>query len=152
MDKREQLSHLISRHMMTLVASYAKLLDNSLTAPQYLILQSLARQDMQTSSYFAGMLDVTLSAITNLTGKLVQKGYVERIASETDRRQVFLRITDQGRAVEEQMLERYRVLTDGVWDDFSDKELSLLISSYEKMIGNLERQSGNGKQEYARKL
>lgn len=147
MDKREQLSHLISRHMMTLVASYAKLLDNSLTAPQYLILQSLARQDMQTSSYFAGMLDVTLSAITNLTGKLVQKGYVERIASETDRRQVFLRITDQGRAVEEQMLERYRVLTDGVWDDFSDKELSLLISSYEKMIGNLERQSGNGKQE-----
>nr|WP_150271911.1 MarR family transcriptional regulator [Paenibacillus tepidiphilus] len=143
---------MISRHMMTLVASYAKLLDNSLTAPQYLILQSLARQDMQTSSYFAGMLDVTLSAITNLTGKLVQKGYVERIASETDRRQVFLRITDQGRAVEEQMLERYRVLTDGVWDDFSDKELSLLISSYEKMIGNLERQSGNGKQEYARKL
>lgn len=147
MDKREQLSHLISRHMMTLVASYAKLLDNSLTAPQYLILQSLAKQDMQTSSYFAGMLDVTLSAITNLTGKLVQKGYVERIASETDRRQVFLRITDQGRAVEEQMLERYRALTDGVWDEFSDKELSLLISSYEKMIGKLERQSGNGKQQ-----
>ncbi|WP_151736418.1 MarR family winged helix-turn-helix transcriptional regulator ['Paenibacillus yunnanensis' Narsing Rao et al. 2020] len=145
MDSREQLSHLISKHMLTLVASYTKLLDPGLTAPQYFILQSLAKQDMQTSSSFAAMLGVSLSAITNLTGKLVQKGYIERIASESDRRQVYMKITDSGRAVEEQMLARYKVLTEGVWDDFSDQELSLLIEAYQKMIGKLEQQNGSVK-------
>lgn len=124
--------------MFTLVASFTKLLDNNLTAPQYFILQTLAKQDMQTSSYFAGALDVTLSAITNLSSKLVQKGYIERVTSETDRRQVYLKITDQGRAVEERMLERYRQLTDGLWEDFSGPELDMLIHSYQKMIQHLE--------------
>ncbi len=124
---------------MTLVASYAKLLDNNLTAPQYFILQTLAKQDLQTSSYFAGVLDVTLSAITNLSSKLVQKGYIERVVSETDRRQVMLKITEQGREVEQNMLERYRQLTAGLWDEFNETELDLMIGSYQKMIEHLEQ-------------
>ncbi|WP_236330119.1 MarR family winged helix-turn-helix transcriptional regulator [Paenibacillus auburnensis] len=125
--------------MMTLVASYAKLLDNNLTAPQYFILQTLAKQDLQTSSYFAGVLDVTLSAITNLSSKLVQKGYIERVVSETDRRQVLLKITEQGREVEQNMLDRYRQLTAGLWDEFNETELDLMIGSYQKMIEHLEQ-------------
>ncbi|QSF42492.1 MarR family winged helix-turn-helix transcriptional regulator [Paenibacillus tianjinensis] len=124
--------------MMTLVASYAKLLDNNLTAPQYFILQTLAKQDLQTSSYFAGALDVTLSAITNLSSKLVQKGYIERVISETDRRQVLLKITEQGREVEQSMMDRYRQLTAGLWDELNETELDLMISSYQKMIAHLE--------------
>ncbi|WP_438496965.1 MarR family winged helix-turn-helix transcriptional regulator [Paenibacillus sp. IHBB 3054] len=124
--------------MLTLVASYTKLLDNNLTAPQYFILQTLAKYDMQTSSYFANVLGVTLSAITNLSSKLVQKGYIERVVSETDRRQVHLKITDQGRKVEQRMLERYKQLTDGLWSEFSGTELDLLIHSYQKMIDHLE--------------
>ncbi|CAH1192172.1 hypothetical protein PAECIP111892_00874 [Paenibacillus auburnensis] len=124
---------------MTLVASYAKLLDNNLTAPQYFILQTLAKQDLQTSSYFAGVLDVTLSAITNLSSKLVQKGYIERVVSETDRRQVLLKITEQGREVEQNMLDRYRQLTAGLWDEFNETELDLMIGSYQKMIEHLEQ-------------
>jgi DNA-binding MarR family transcriptional regulator len=124
--------------MLTLVASYTKLLDNNLTAPQYFMLQTLAKHDMQTSSYFANVLGVTLSAITNLSSKLVQKGYIERVVSETDRRQVHLKITDQGREVEQRMLERYKQMTDGLWSEFSGTELDLLIHSYQKMIDHLE--------------
>lgn len=125
--------------MMTLVASYTKLLDTTITAPQYFILQTLASQGMQTSSYFANVLEVTLSAITNLSTKLVQKGYVERVASETDRRMYYLKITDQGREVEQRILEKYQQLTDGLWDSFSEPELDLLISAYQKMLNHLEQ-------------
>ena len=42
LDKREQLSNMVARQMMTLVANYAKILDNDLTGPQYYVLQTLA--------------------------------------------------------------------------------------------------------------
>lgn len=141
LDKQNQLSYLVSRHMLALVGSFSKVRDSDLPAPQFFILQTLAKQDMLTSSYFANSMEVTLSAITNLSNKLVRKGYIERVVSETDRRQTYLKITEQGREVEQRMLERYRYLTDDLWSDFSDEELDLLIVSYEKMIVKMQSKS-----------
>lgn len=122
--------------MTHFVVGYAKILENDLTAPQYFILQTLAAGEMRNCSELAGALDVTLPAVTNLTNKLARKGYIERIVSETDRRNVNLRITDKGREVEARMIERYKELTEGLWSDFSEKEIDLLIASFEKMIRN----------------
>lgn len=139
MDKKERLSRLVSSHANSMVVSYAKLLDNDLSASQYFILQLLAVEERYTSSEIAGALDVTLSAVTNLSNKLVGKGYVKRVPSETDRRSVYLQLTEQGREVFSQMLERYRELTDGIWSDFSEQEVDLLIASYERMIERLQQ-------------
>ncbi|TNJ62626.1 MarR family transcriptional regulator [Paenibacillus hemerocallicola] len=122
--------------MTHFVVGYAKILENDLTAPQYFILQTLAAAEMRNCSELAGAMDVTLPAVTNLTNKLARKGYIERIVSETDRRNVYLRITDKGREVEARMIERYKELTEGLWSDFSEKEIDLLIASFEKMIRN----------------
>ncbi|MCM3783538.1 MarR family transcriptional regulator [Neobacillus mesonae] len=138
--KQQLLSELVAGYMMTFVASYAKILDNDLTASQYFILQTLAREGPQTSTYFAGALDVTMPAITNLSNKLVRKGYIERRSSESDRRKVVLQITEQGMAVEEKMLEKYKELTEGLWSDFSEAEMDLLIASYQKMIDHQKNQ------------
>ncbi|MCM3127574.1 MarR family winged helix-turn-helix transcriptional regulator [Paenibacillus provencensis] len=132
--KQELLSELISGYMMNFVAKYAKILDNELTSSQYFILRTLAREGPQTSTYFAGSLDVTMPAITNLSNKLVRKGYIERRSSESDRRKIVLHITEQGMAFEQQMLDRYKELTNGLWSDFSEEELDLLIAAYKKMI------------------
>ena len=139
MDKKERLSRLVSSHANSMVVSYAKLLDNDLSASQYFILQLLAVEERYTSSEIAGALDVTLSAVTNLSNKLVGKGYVKRVPSETDRRSAYLQLTEQGREVFSQMLERYRELTDGIWSDFSEQEVDLLIASYERMIERLQQ-------------
>ncbi|GAA0839935.1 MarR family transcriptional regulator [Bifidobacterium pullorum subsp. gallinarum] len=133
--------------MMTLVANYAKILDNDLTAPQYFVLQTLAYEGQQTSSYFAKALNVTLSAVTNLSNKLVSKGYIERVASSTDRRQVYLKITEQGCVVEARMIAKYRELNEGLWSNFSDQEMDVLIASYEKMIEHLELKISQSKAE-----
>lgn len=139
MDKKERLSRLVSSHANSMVVSYAKLLDNDLSASQYFILQLLAVEERYTSSEIAGALDVTLSAVTNLSNKLVRKGYVKRVPSETDRRSAYLQLTEQGREVFSRMLERYRELTDGIWSDFSEQEVDLLIASYERMIERLQQ-------------
>ncbi|GAK40947.1 hypothetical protein TCA2_3438 [Paenibacillus sp. TCA20] len=125
--------------MTNFVVKYAKILDNDLTSSQYFILQTLAWEGPQTSTYFAGQLDVTMPAITNLTNKLVNKGYIERRSAESDRRKVILHITDQGMAFEQKMLDKYKELTDGLWSEFSEEEMDLLIASYQKMLKHLNQ-------------
>ncbi len=129
---------MVSRQMMTLVASYAQILDSDLTGPQYYVLQTLANEGDQTSSYFASVLNVTLPSITNLSNKLVSKGLIERVTSEADRRQVYLRITERGREMEARMVEKYRELNEGLWSDYTEAELDLLISAYAKMIDHFQ--------------
>jgi len=129
---------MVSRQMMTLVVSYAQILDSDLTGPQYYVLQTLANEGDQTSSYFASVLNVTLPSITNLSNKLVSKGLIERVTSEADRRQVYLRITERGREMEARMVEKYRELNEGLWSDYSEEELDLLISAYAKMIDHFQ--------------
>ncbi|TMV48211.1 MarR family transcriptional regulator [Paenibacillus mesophilus] len=127
---------MVSSQMTHFVIGYAKILENDLTGPQYFILQTLAEAGKRNCSELAGALDVTLPAVTNLTNKLVRKGYIERIVSETDRRNVYLRITDAGREVEARMVERYKELAKDLWSGFSEEEIDLLIVSFEKMIRN----------------
>lgn len=45
----------------------------------------------------AGRLDVTLATLTAAMNKLERKGFVERMRSEVDRRQVLVRLTSKGR-------------------------------------------------------
>ena len=44
----------------------------------------------------AQFLKITLPAVTNLSNKLVDGGYIERIHSESDRRLILLQITHKG--------------------------------------------------------
>ncbi|MGU3470662.1 MarR family transcriptional regulator [Paenibacillus sp. D51F] len=76
---------------------------------------------------------VTPSAVTNLSGKLVDIGYIDRVFSKEDRRQVNLRITQVGHAAEQRLIARFMQLTEGLWTEFSSGEMDLLIQSYEEI-------------------
>ncbi|WP_245955007.1 MarR family winged helix-turn-helix transcriptional regulator [Fontibacillus phaseoli] len=128
--------------MTKFVVSYGKLLDPDLTAQQYLILQILSKTEQRNSSELAQELDVTLPAVTNLTNKLVRKGYLERRTSDTDRRSVNLSLTEQGREVEKRLLTKYKELTRHLWSQFTERELDLLVASYQKMLDALQKNPG----------
>ncbi len=130
---------MLSQQMTKFVVSYGKWLDPDLTAQQYLILQILSETGHRNSSELAVELDVTLPAVTNLTNKLVRKGYLERRTSDADRRSVNLHLTDLGREAEMRLLARYKELTQQMWSDFTEQELDLLLASYQKMIASFQR-------------
>lgn len=50
-------------------------------------------------SELAADLKITLASVTIAVNKLVKKGYVEKIRSEQDARQVFVKLTKMGRKV-----------------------------------------------------
>jgi DNA-binding MarR family transcriptional regulator len=71
MDKQAKLSSLISAYIGKLVVGYSKM--NDLSASQLYILKILGTEGNKNCSELAKLLEISLSAVTNLTNKLVQK-------------------------------------------------------------------------------
>lgn len=62
-------------------------------------IDAISMYDEKSASQVARMIHLTPSAMTTAIDKLVQKGYVERRRSRTDRRVVKLGLTHKGRVV-----------------------------------------------------
>lgn len=139
--KKKELSRLYAEQTSDYVNEFTKIIwSYDLTDSQYALLQIVNREGKKTCSYLADALGVTLSAVTNLSNKLVKKGFIERIIPENDRRTTLLQITDSGRQIMQRMIDRYTEISEGMWAGFSEEEMELLIGSYKKMIANLERE------------
>lgn len=81
--------------------AYKPLLDAmGITYPQYLVLSSLWEADGQTIGAIAERLSLEPSTITPLVKRLEQAGLVGRHRNPDDERQVQVRLTSKGRAVQ----------------------------------------------------
>jgi MarR family transcriptional regulator, organic hydroperoxide resistance regulator len=75
-----------------------------LKPPQFFALQAL--DEPVPMSGIANMLRCDRSAVTWITDRLEERGYVERRSDENDRRVKLLALTDEGRRVREEIRAR----------------------------------------------
>jgi DNA-binding MarR family transcriptional regulator len=75
-----------------------------LKPPQFFALQAL--DDPAPMSAIANILRCDRSAVTWITDRLEERGYVERRSDEQDRRVKLLALTDEGRRVREEIRSR----------------------------------------------
>jgi DNA-binding MarR family transcriptional regulator len=78
-----------------------------LKPPQFFALDAL--DEPVPMSHIADMLRCDRSAVTWITDRLEERGYVERRADERDRRVKLLALTDEGRRVREEIRRRLAV-------------------------------------------
>src|SRR5689334_314525 len=78
-----------------------------LKPPQFFALNAL--DEPAPMSAIANMLRCDRSAVTWITDRLEERGYVERRADESDRRVKLLALTDEGRRVREDIRRRLAV-------------------------------------------
>ena len=93
----------------------------------------------KTAGQLARATALTPAATTALVDRLSRKGLVERYRSDEDRRQVLVRMTDQGM---EQTMRFYGPLVEEgqhVFDDLSDRELRLMRGYLETITELTER-------------
>lgn len=84
-------------------AAYKPLLDNlGLTYPQYLILVILWGKDNQTVGQLGAALHLESNTLTPLLKRMETAGHLTRHRNTSDERQVLIRLTDQGRALQSQ--------------------------------------------------
>ncbi len=83
---------------------------------------------------------ITLPAATVLIDKLVTLGYVERISDKNDRRLVLITLTPEGRAITENLKQRYlNRLNEILNKDVNDQDRHDLLKSLNKLADIFQR-------------
>ncbi|WP_411226381.1 MarR family winged helix-turn-helix transcriptional regulator [Priestia filamentosa] len=107
---------------------------HNISETQFVILCTLSRTGPQKISELAEHLNITLSAVTSLSEKLIGLGYVIRKRSNEDRRIVHLVLTQEGEKFSDILLTQRRTVIRDFHKSLTDKERELLTQIYKKMI------------------
>ncbi|MCG6200755.1 MarR family winged helix-turn-helix transcriptional regulator [Psychromonas antarctica] len=81
----------------------------------------------------AEKVGVTTGTLTVQVDKLVDAGLVQRIPQQTDRRSIFVGLSEKGRALFAEHDNLHLQLTTQLTASFSDKEISQLLSLFDRM-------------------
>lgn len=118
--------------------------ETGLTPSQLIFMQILDGEREQTAGHIAARMGITQATTTALTQKLEALGMIRRRKGETDRRQVWLSLTEAGHKV-------LAIAPDGVHAQFheqftalEDWEQAMLIAALERvaaMLGNHDPQA-----------
>ncbi|WP_127144222.1 MarR family winged helix-turn-helix transcriptional regulator [Pelagibacterium montanilacus] len=123
--------------------SKALMRETGLTPSQLVFMQLLEDGNEQTAGHIAARMGITQATATALIHKLERQGMVVRRKGESDRRQVWLSLTDAGRDV-------LAISPDGVHARFheafralEDWEQLMLIAALERVAGMLGAEDGD---------
>lgn len=93
-DRYERATYMINRRLSSKIREG---LPNDITSEQMFILRYLKHNTFVSSSELADLLCVEKSTISSIINRMVNKGYVERVPSQEDRRVVYLQLTEGGK-------------------------------------------------------
>lgn len=119
----------VDLHSKKLVARYG------LTGPQMLLLKHIYEADESgiINSALAKQVSLSMATITSIMERLVGKGYVKKIRSDTDKRKVYISATEKCKDIMSQdpsLLQESFTLQ---FETLADWEQSLLLSSFERV-------------------
>lgn len=114
-----------------------ELQSTGLYAGQESVMELLAAGDGKTLGQLAAALGVKPPTITKTVSRLQEQNFVERKPSETDARQTHVWLTDQGRALLEQMQRAIRAAEARALDGVKKKERKQLAKILAKIDANL---------------
>jgi DNA-binding MarR family transcriptional regulator len=93
----------VSRNMTRL---YKPLLDKfNLTYPQYIIMLVMFEHKHIKFNDLSAIVDLRTGTLTPILQKLVKTGYINRIVDSTDKRKIFLELTELGEKLQKDIIE-----------------------------------------------
>jgi Transcriptional regulators len=101
----------------------------------------LAQHGPQKASAMAEWLRITSGAITGISDRLIDLGYVERSRSEYDRRIVMLSVTDEGRKLVDHVMEMRERIMFKLYDGFGLDDIEKATDIFIRMSANLDSKS-----------
>ena len=93
------------------------------------IIEAIGLSGENTMSVVAKKLGITAGSLTTSINSLVNKKYVVRKRSETDRRFVFIGLTEKGKKAFDHHKEYHKKMTEAVLENLDEKEIAILIKT-----------------------
>ena len=132
----EELSTNVFAMFRTLRNDIGKIFGGYIPWNEFIVLRILNRTNKEMVSRVANELNVSNSHITAVTEKLINKGFVTRSRSTSDRRVVYLEITEQGKDLVAKMEDAKNNIYK---KDFlrSEEEMNIMISISKNLFKSL---------------
>jgi len=106
-----------------------------LTQQQLHYLQVIVRLHNPTITELSRELKLTKPTVTVLVDKLVSRGYVRRVPSDSDRRVTHLHIDEKGKIIEQIRKLAYKQLEKRIGSELNEAEIAILTDILKKLAG-----------------
>lgn len=138
-NRYEMATFIVDRRINGLIKD---LMPEDLTTDQYCMIRYIRAHEQATSSELAEVFCVGKSSITAIVTRLADKGLIQRIPDEADRRVTSLRLTEEGAGLAERMEGVIQDLLAGLIGHFTAEEAKQFIETYEKLAQVLIHYNG----------
>jgi DNA-binding MarR family transcriptional regulator len=105
---------------------------------QYLLLITLFKKNRTTVSSLADELNLSASATTLAINRLVRDGHIVRTRDETDRRVVWVELSETAKVLVSEMRQRRRRVLRSMIGSLEAEEIDQFLIMIRKMLGNLK--------------
>ncbi len=128
----------------TVVAAHAKLAGDvlapfKLVPVQWAILEQCGATKGTTATLLARVIPIDSASISRNVERLVRLGLLQRQRLERDRRIVRLTLTDNGRAILPEIMERMKVVDTTLLAGVTEQELDGFLRTVRKVAANVAR-------------
>lgn len=129
-DRYIDLSFSVKKRASSLIQEQ---IGSDLTEDQLYILRYIYRAGTCTSTQLAEYFDVQKSAITAITTRMWDKGFIARKRDNKDRRVIYISLTEKGKDLYLLTEKRVHSLVETLIKKFDQEEITRFIETYEKI-------------------
>jgi DNA-binding MarR family transcriptional regulator len=134
---RHGLLKLVNRLRVEMIdALERKLASFDISAPQLIVLSSLASGEGGSAAALCKSISYDPGAMTRMIDRLEQKGLIRRVRDTEDRRLTNLQMTDEGKALYPQLLAAKDEVQAQFLRGFSKEEMQMLEGLLNRMVAN----------------
>ena len=128
---------LVSRLRVVLIDAMDRdLAKFDISAPQFIVLASLADREADSPSSLCKTISYDAGAMTRMIDRLEQKGLIRRVPHPEDRRATNLELTVAGRVLFPQLVATKEIVQERFLRGFSKDEIATLESFLARLIHN----------------
>ncbi|MFC3879944.1 MarR family winged helix-turn-helix transcriptional regulator [Algoriphagus namhaensis] len=130
-----------SRLLIQLIQS--KLLEYSLTYPQYLVMSELWESDGLRVNQIGEKLNLDSGTLTPLLKKLESQNYIKRVRGEADERTVTAELTYPGKSLQSRVEESLKEMENSLAERFTENtaELNQTIQALLEQLQTIKKES-----------
>ena len=142
MKNAEKLSKymMIAKERFIGIEKNNRSVDKQINLQEAKVLQLLGDGENTKMSEVAKRLKLSLSRVTALIDKLEDMEYVQRIRSDTDRRVIYIQITNTGKEIYDVLYEKSLQKMYVMLEALDEEEQNTLIELFQKIFRKLEEE------------
>lgn len=111
-----------------------------LTHTELHLIEAIGEESL-TMNELADRVGITMGTATVAVSKLAEKGFIARVRSNSDRRKVYVSLTDKGSKALTYHNNYHKMIMSSITENIADKDLSHFIEIFELILGALQEKT-----------